>query len=235
MNCKLCGNSSPLKKSHIVPEFVFKPLYDEKHRMHVLSVREPKPRPFRYKGLRERLLCGECEAKLSKYESYASTAFNGKDTETPLDNVIIVKDIEYKQFKLFLLSILWRSSISSLEFFSEVSLGSHEDKVRRMILREDPGPSEKYGIILFALIDNNKIQADLIVQPSRARVYGQVNYRFIFGGFMWVFFVSKQPAPSEVKPLLFREDNTLCIINGDYRECGIIRDFARELKQMGRI
>lgn len=235
MNCKLCQNLSPLRNSHVVPEFIFSPLYDEKHRMHVLSLQEQKPRPFEQKGLREKLLCGVCETKLSKYERYASTAFDGKETETPLDSVIIIKGVDYKQFKLFLLSILWRSSVSSLEFFSEVNLGIHEEKIRKMILSDDPGPSEKYGIVLFALLDDHKIQADLIGQPSRTKMYGHVGYRFIFGGFMWAFFVSNHSAPSEVKPLLFREDNSLCIIKGDYRVCGIIGDFARNLKQMGRI
>jgi len=235
MNCKLCEKSSSLRKSHIVPEFVYASLYDEKHRMHVLSLQEQKPRPFEQKGLREKLLCGECESKLSNYERYASTAFDGKDTETPLEGVIVVKDVDYKQFKLFLLSVLWRASISTLEFFNEVSLGSHEDKIRRMILRDDPGPSEKYGIIPFAVIDNDEMQTDLIVQPTRTRLYGHVGYRFIFGGFLWAFFVSNQAAPSEVKPLLFREDNTFCILKGDIRTCGIIRDFALKLKQMGRI
>ncbi len=235
MNCKLCRNLSPLRNSHVVPEFVFSPLYDEKHRMHVLSLQEQKPRPFEQKGLREKLLCGVCETKFSKYELYASTAFNGKETETPLDSVIIVKDIDYKQFKLFLLSILWRSSVSSLEFFSKVNLGIHEEKIRKMILSDDPGPSEKYGIVPFALIDDHKIQADLIVQPSRTKIYGHVGYRFIFGGFLWAFYVSNHSVPSEVKSLFLREDNSLCIIKGDYKACGIIGDFARKLKQMGRI
>jgi len=235
MNCKLCLNLSPLRNSHIVPEFVFSSLYDEKHRIHVLSVQEQKPRPFEQKGLREKLLCGDCETKLSKYERYASTAFDGKVTETPLDSVIIVNGIDYKQFKLFLLSILWRSSVSNLEFFSEVSLGIHEDRIRKMILSDDPGPSEKYGIVPFALIDDHEIQTDLIVQPTRTKMYGHVGYRFIFGGFMWAFFVSNHSAPREVMPLLLREDNSMCIIKGDYRACGIIGDFARNLKQMGRI
>lgn len=203
--------------------------------MHVLSAQEQKPKPFEQKGLREKLLCGACETKLSKYERYASTAFDGKETETPIEGVIIVKDINYKQFKLFLLSILWRSSISRLDFFREVNLGVHEDKIRNMILCDDPGPSEKYGIVPFALIDDDRIQADLIGQPSKARLYGHVGYRYIFGGFMWSFFVSGHSAPNEVKQLFPREDNTLCIIKGDYRECGIVGDFARKLKQMGRI
>ncbi len=235
MNCKLCLNLSSLRNSHILPEFVFSSLYDEKHRMHVLSVQKQKPPPFEQKGLREKLLCGECEIKLSRYERYASTAFDGKETETPLDGVIIAKGIDYTQFKLFLLSILWRSSVSKLDFFGEVNLGIHEEIIRKMILSDDPGPSEKYGIVPFALIDDHKLQTDLIMQPSRTKMYGHVGYRFIFGGFMWAFFVSNRSAPTEVKPLLLMEDNSMCIIKGDYRACGIIGDFACKLKQMGRV
>lgn len=48
-------------------------------------------------------------------------------------------------------------------------------------------------------------------------------------------FVSNRSAPTEVKPLLLMEDNSMCIIKGDYRACGIIGDFACKLKQMGRV
>jgi hypothetical protein len=122
-----------------------------------------------------------------------------------------------------------------LEFFSEVSLGPHEDKIREMILTNDPGPSDMYGVVPFALIDDRKIQSDLIIQPSRTKLYGHVGYRFIFGGFMWAYLVSGHSAPKEMKPLFLKEDNTLCIIKGDYRECGIISEFAKKLKKMGRI
>ncbi len=235
MKCKLCQKNSPLQNSHIIPEFLYRPLYDEIHRMHVLSLHKKTPRPYEQKGIREKLLCRNCEIQLSKYERYARTAFDGRETEMPLDGVIIVKDVDYNKFKLFLLSILWRASVSSLDFFSQVSLGLHENKIREMILSNDPGPSDKYGVIPFALIDDSTIQSDLIVQPTRTRLYGHVGYRFIFGGFMWVFLVSGHLPPSKIKPLFPMEDNTLCILKGDYKECGVVTDFAKRLKKMGRI
>lgn len=235
MNCKLCQNPSPLQNSHIIPEFVFTSLYDDKHRMNVLSTRKQKPRPYEQKGLREKLLCANCETKLSQLELYAKTAFDGKCAERRLPRVIIVKDVDYKKFKLFLLSVIWRASISSLDFFSEVNLGYHEEILRKIILSEDPGSSDKYGIVPFALVDGHKIETGIITQPSRKKMYGQVGYKFIFGGFMWAYFVSSISAPDPVKPLLPLEDNTLCIIESNYSECGLIRDFARELKRMGRI
>jgi hypothetical protein len=30
--CKLCGAHTPLQNSHILPEFVYVPIYDEKHK-----------------------------------------------------------------------------------------------------------------------------------------------------------------------------------------------------------
>lgn len=203
--------------------------------MHVLSLHKEKPRPYKQKGLREKLLCRICEERLCVYETYASTAFDGKKTEIPLDGVIIVKDVSYVQFKIFLLSILWRASVSSLDFFSEVSLGRHESIIRTMILTNDPGPPDKYGVVPFALIDDGAIQSGLIMQPTRTKFYGHVGYRFVFGGFMWAFLVSGHQAPPEMKPLFPLEDNTLCIINGDFKECGVVRDFAKRLKEIGRI
>jgi len=203
--------------------------------MRVLSTEEKMPRQFEQKGIRERLLCASCETKLSKYETYASTAFDGKETETPLENVIIIKDVDYKQFKLFLLSVLWRASISTLEFFSQVNLGPHEDIIRDMILLENPGCAERYPVIPFALIEDEKIQCGVITQPSRTKLYGQIGYRFVFGGFMWVYLVSRCFAPEEVKSLLLMEDNTLCLVKADFRNCGLIKEFAKNLKRMGRL
>jgi hypothetical protein len=69
-SCKLCMSAGPLRRSHIVPEFLYKPLYDQKHsfsgiadsgRLSTLQI-----------GLRERMLCQDCEARLQKWEDKAA-------------------------------------------------------------------------------------------------------------------------------------------------------------------
>ena len=35
MNCRLCGADRPLRKSHILPEFFYKPIYDSSHRINL--------------------------------------------------------------------------------------------------------------------------------------------------------------------------------------------------------
>jgi len=38
MACKLCNNEVPLRNSHIIPEFLYASLYDDKHRFYEISV-----------------------------------------------------------------------------------------------------------------------------------------------------------------------------------------------------
>lgn len=51
--CKLCKNERELQESHIVPEFMYRPLYNEKHKTvgYLLGRGKPKPQ-FVQKGRR---------------------------------------------------------------------------------------------------------------------------------------------------------------------------------------
>jgi hypothetical protein len=59
--CKLCLQPGEVIYSHIISDFLYRPLYDENHRFHVLSgeVNVEYDRP--QQGLREYLLCEECD------------------------------------------------------------------------------------------------------------------------------------------------------------------------------
>ena len=64
MNCRLCTLDRGLRNSHIIPESLYKPLYDKKHRaVHLTDFKGTndykKLKPLQ-KGLREKLLCNEC-------------------------------------------------------------------------------------------------------------------------------------------------------------------------------
>ncbi len=59
-----------MRASHIIPEFIYSPIYDDKHRMVLLETDE-RYASFQQKGIREHLLCQDCETKVSKWETYA--------------------------------------------------------------------------------------------------------------------------------------------------------------------
>lgn len=142
MKCKLCLQERELQNSHIIPEFLYKPLYDRLHRCQVLSINEDEKNKYVQKGIREKSLCSDCEQLLCIYEKYANEVLSG-GVEIEIENYpnrIIVRNIDYKKFKLFQLSILWRASVSSDKFFSEINLSCrpHEEKICKMILSEKP-------------------------------------------------------------------------------------------------
>ncbi|MCA9233611.1 MAG: hypothetical protein KDA57_23425, partial [Planctomycetales bacterium] len=98
LTCQLCGGPGPLCDSHVIPEFVYTDLYDEKHTFHVVSTLSTPTKKFEQKGIREKLLCAKCEGQLSKYEDYAKRVIQGGVplTVTRETGVVKVEDIDYE-------------------------------------------------------------------------------------------------------------------------------------------
>src|SRR3546814_3673721 len=90
-------------------------MYDEKHRYNVLSLAPERRVRIEQKGVREQLLCRDCEQKFSKLERYASLVLQGgapgMDGQRN-GSIVSVTGIDYAQFKLFLLSLLWRAGVA---------------------------------------------------------------------------------------------------------------------------
>ncbi len=71
---------------------------------------------------------------------------------------------DYATFKLFHLSVLFRASVSSLSTFQEVNLGAlHEERIRQMLLNEDPGKDWEYPILGFAVLNKIMSKSDLFL------------------------------------------------------------------------
>jgi hypothetical protein len=200
VTCALCGQSNPLRDSHVIPEFMYRPLYDEKHRLWVLSAVGPKPASLEQKGLREKLLCDACEGRLNPWETYTARLFSKEIAVTAkrIGDLVWVNGVDYSKFKLFQLSILWRAGVSHLPFFSKVKLGRHADVLKRQLLSGDPGSPIRYGCALFAHTTPTGVDAGLIVQPTLAKIEGRHVYNFVFGGLTWLFFVSNHTVPREL-------------------------------------
>src|SRR5262249_36733610 len=154
--CKLCLEDKPLCASHIIPEFLHRDLYDSKHRAREIRVGR-ETATYLQKGYREKLLCLGCEQLLNdRYEKpFCQEWRPGTLIPTkPLpDPVYGGAGLDYAAIKLCLLSILFRCSVSTLSQFSVVTLGPHQDKLRRMILDGNPGPPGRYKVVGFFAVD----------------------------------------------------------------------------------
>jgi len=237
MQCALCRKDKELVRSHIIPEFIYEPLYDEKHRFHVLSTHPIRPRPFAQKGIREKLLCRTCEQHLSKYETYArKVLFGGVEiTGNETTDGIVLEGINYDNFKLFQLSILWRASTSKDRMFCNVDLGPHEETIRNMIKSGNPGAPYEYACIMVGIRSKGDAADGLIYQPVKMRMFGHRIYRFIFGGLVWIYFVSSHSLPEFIKNAVLNEDETVYIPIAKLENLACLRNFLSDLNKMRRL
>ena len=170
--CKLCLQNKKLCDSHIISEFLFKPGYDEIHRINELKANTGNSN-YIQKGIREYLLCSDCENLISKWEDYSSILLKKMEINEKKEAVYL-KNINYKYFKLFHLSILWKASIAKGNEFCNVALGPHEEKLRKKLLNEDAGQSDIYPIIGRMLIDDKKRTDGFTITKGRATNGGGV-------------------------------------------------------------
>lgn len=238
MECALCRQDRKIRRSHIIPEFLYEAMYDDKHRFHVLSVVKDQNDWMEQKGLREPLLCDDCETKISRFEDYARRLLKGgAEFEFQRQgSVVIVDGIDYQRFKLFQLSILWRAGVSTLNLFQHVQLGPYEEVLRKMVFDEEPGKQENFGCVMFGLKNGIDAIADLIVQPVRTRSDdGHHCYRFVFGGFQWVFFVTGRPTTGPYSVGFLQESGRLCFLVKDVFEANWASSFAKRRAQLGQV
>jgi len=151
MTCRLCCLPKPLCDSHILPEFAYRRTYDENRQAIYLDLLRLK-RSVRQRGFWEKLLCIDCEGKIGRWETYFAEIWYNRPVRpsTLTGRALVLKGIDYRKTKLLLLSILWRSSVSSLVPFRDVRLGPHEERLRALMDAADPGPETRYVIAALA-------------------------------------------------------------------------------------
>lgn len=225
-----------LINSHIIPEFVFKPLYDKKHRFRSAQLLE-RDWEWQQKGYREPMLCEKCEQKFSVWERYASEHFFNQPLPTPASQgyghskAIILSGLDYKQLKLFLLSILWRAGVAKHDFYKHVQLGRlHEEQLRQMLLSENPGSAEEYACFICTInLDGVKFR-DFFVEPTPTRLESHRCYRFVFSGFIFYCYVTNHQLPASTRRLTLQPDGKLIIGETEIAEHPFLRDTFNNAK-----
>lgn len=230
MICKLCNEDKELSQSHIIPEFFYLPLYDEKHRIQRKSfnLQVDVKRVYEQKGLREKLFCSDCEKIINEYETYACYLWKNKFLNISKE-FNYLSDIDYHKFKMFLISVIWRCGITKKQEFS-IDLGIHQEKMRKMILNNNPGYYDQYGCIISAMVlENNEIVDDLIWMETEFKIEGHRCYRLIFGGFIWIFFVSSHKPPDLALNLFIQNSGELLIKKAKLSEIQFMMKHAENL------
>ena len=205
MKCNLCLQDTELiKKSHIIPQFMYKGLFGDKHTIALVKLDEFKIVGHKPTGIYDKhILCKKCDNEIiGSYESYASKILHGgnlsdkqkiKITSVPEEKgvgKISVSNINYKKFKLFLISMLWRGHISKQEFFKNIDLGNnYSEKARKMILNGDPGNETDFESMI-TLYKSNFLPAKSLVPARKIRMENSICYLIHIQGISILYKVS---------------------------------------------
>jgi len=221
MKCNLCLKETVLiKKSHIIPDFMYNGIYDEDHFIYKLDLIKPEKSGKNPTGVYDKhILCSNCDNKvIGTFESYASKLLFGgkmKMDEMPLFETIapetmMVKNINYAKFKLFLLSILWRSHVSSNKFFSQIDLGPYAEIIRKMIVDSDPGDEEQFETCII-YYNEKALPSKSIVTPRKIKYNGNTSYHFLINHMSIWFNISNQSKLELFKHSGLKPNNTMAI------------------------
>ncbi len=188
------------------------------------------------KGLRDYLLCSDCEQHLN--DEYEKPFLKQWTVDSPLPDSMARDSIhvacyDYTKFKLFHLSILFRASVSSLPTFQEVNLGNHEERIRDMLLSGDPGRDSEYPIIAFVVLNKHgKVERRLISCPFSGRPDGHLAYGQIYGGAMWWISVSSHRNDFFCQAGLQR-NGQITMIAEPLNEIAIVQTMSKVLNRVG--
>jgi hypothetical protein len=237
MICALCLVDNPLRNSHVIPEFLYETMYDDKHRFTEISTSPSEKNKYRQKGVYESMLCDKCEQTISVWEGYANQVFNGGiDLGVAQEGkILIVQGLDYKKLKLFQLSVLWRSSVAKSRLFRDVMLGPHEEIIRRRLLEGEPGPANIYGCIMCPVLHEGKIVTDVIVEPHSAHLVGHRAYNFIFGGMAWVFVINKLGIKHAISQYFLQENGNCRFRLTEINELSFLRRSVITMREYGKI
>jgi len=198
--CRLCGEDKPRCRTHIVPELAHNPIKNNKNQMYCLG-RKVK---IVQVGYREKMLCQECEALLSVYETKFKKCW--MDTIPPDFNhlatgpadLITVRVPDYADFKLFHLSVFWRAAVSSgFKMHPRISLGKYEAQIRQMLQEGDPGESGNFPFFgVLSLYKNGRPNPSITkLAKGIGRLEGHHYYMMSYAYCAWLFVVAR-PGPT---------------------------------------
>jgi hypothetical protein len=132
------------------------------------------------------ILCADCDGALGKNDDYAvrvCRTFKAKDGD-----FFEVESIDAERFSKFVLSLLWRASISIRgRFFGVVTFGPYEVIAREVIFNRRPIADIPAFKLIVSKLRSEKHDVDrIITDPIRFKFEGLNSYRFFLAGFRFL-------------------------------------------------
>ena len=165
------------------------------------------------------ILCAGCDGKLGDLDNYALTVCRRFRRERIIrdDGLFELTSVDGDLFATFILSVLWRASVSTRLEVSKVSLGSYEARAGEIIFGAKPLASlPDYQLLVGRYLRTGKFNpAGNFTYPARM-TRGLNGWYFALNGFRILAKLDTAPLPAEIGP---------AIVNGNDRLIGSFMNY----------
>ncbi len=227
--CRICQRNPPIKKSHVLPKFLWKEsgLAHRSDNQRCRLIYKANQQKFDYNplnsGLTEPLFCSSCEGERGKFETYMAQVLyhDNSVARTPSNGHRVINGLSYEQVKLFTMYNLFAMGVSNQPYYASARLGeAHTERLRQMLLASDPGEPWRYSSIWFRLKIADEPLEGVSIAPSAIRWgdSGQVVYRTVMAGICWMTFCSNHPHPGLKEPLFIGPSGSLVLFDAKPNE-----------------
>lgn len=221
--CRLCEIEQELCNSHIIPEFFYKNIYNTPNKFCFTKINGRKILiKTEQKGLREYLLCKSCESTFSLWEKYAKDIFYPRNNKSTIElhnkvgdmNITINEfhSFDYDKFKLFLMSILWRISVSSEKFNTIEIAEEHIDILHNALKLKKPLEENEYPCFLQIIINEDNSYFDgSIIGPYETDYKGYKTVNILIDSFLFIFIIGELELNEKIQNIILNQKGIMSV------------------------
>lgn len=208
--CRLHLRQANLVNAHVIPRAFFPiPIQEDGQGLTLVGYDHVHQRRSPIGWYDQELVCESGEKQFQRWDDYAIKFLRRSPKRIEwvrdADGLIakndgiklgyLVNDVNYALLKLFFLSLLWRASASNRFEFQCVKLGALEENLRKMILSEDPGIADQFGVLIWRYAEQCR-KSKIIWHPCTDEICGIPYINFYFGGYIFQIKADLTPTPS---------------------------------------
>lgn len=149
MICRYCEDGTDVVNAHVVPAGFFRRLRSDAGPMRILANNhEDYPRRAPTWVYDSTILCSGCEPRFGEWDQYGQEILADVPLGVPqkIGSHIVGYELaewRYEPLKLFFVSLAWRASVSTHDFYRRIRLGPYESQAKAMLESSRAGDSTR--------------------------------------------------------------------------------------------
>lgn len=240
--CQYCREDKNLVKAHVIPEAFFRTLCSQGETPSLLSATGyPKRRPMGEYD--KEILCEDCEKLFSDVDTYGARVLLGefKEKFTALSSAgetvaFEAEGIDQSLLLRFLVSVLWRASVSKQGFYGKVELGPHLSSAKASITCSSSEHLRNSSAVLsrWKAPAEKAISTFGFLAPFREK-WDDVNaYRVYLGPFVAYIRVDRRPLPRHLEAIAIGQSRNLTVLAREFKGSNDFKAFVHLANSAGR-